>query len=132
VKKGYGRFVYLESASIKQPIENLVLSNTMRMAVAGFVKTISGEMAGKGITFNMLAPGFHETDAVKRIFVNKAKMTGQSAEEIKQGMIKNTPVQKMGDPNDLASLALWLLSPRAGFVTGHVYTLDGGIVKGNL
>ena len=132
IKRKYGRFVFLESSSIKQPIENLVLSNSLRMAVAGYVKTLSSETAGLGITANILAPGFHETEAIKRILIKKAESSGLSSEEIKLGMINNTPVHKMGNPDDLASLALWLLSPLSSFVTGQIFTLDGGIVKGNL
>lgn len=132
IVKNYGRLVFLESSSIKQPIDNLALSNTLRMAVAGYVKTLSVETAQHGITMNLLAPGFHETDAVKRIYKKRAELSGLSAEEIKLGMVQNTPVQKIGNPNDLATLATWLLSPKSGFVTGQVYTLDGGAVKGNL
>jgi len=132
IKQKYGRFLFLESASIKQPIKNLTLSNSFRMAVAGYVKTLSSEMAGNGITFNILAPGFHETEAIKRILVKKAETTGLTSEVIKLGMISDTPVQKIGNPNDLATLALWLLSPLSSFVTGQVYAVDGGIIKGNI
>lgn len=131
-KKKYGRIVLLESSSIKQPIENLSLSNTFRMAVAGYMKTLSAEIASCGITINIIAPGFHETDAVKRIYTKKAELSGKSEEAIKNQMIQNTPVQKIGNPDNLASLATWLLSPKSEFVTGQIYTLDGGAVKGNL
>ena len=69
--QGYGRIVYIESKSVKQPIENLVLSNSLRLAVVGFVKTLSQEIADKGITLNVMAPGFHDTPAAYRLYVKR-------------------------------------------------------------
>jgi len=73
-EKNYGRLIYIESASVKQPIENLVLSNSLRLAVVGFVKTLSNEIANKGITMNIIAPGYHATSAMDRLFKNKSEV----------------------------------------------------------
>jgi 3-oxoacyl-[acyl-carrier protein] reductase len=127
--KGYGRFVYIESAAIKQPLENLVLSTSLRLAVAGFVKTLSQEIADQGITFNLLAPGYHDTPAIDRIIHKKSTTEGISYDEARKKIVQGIPVKKTGDAGDFSSLALWLLSPRSGFVTGQTFVIDGGLVK---
>lgn len=128
-KEGYGRFLFIESASLKQPMDNLVLSTSLRLSVAGFVKTMASELAAKGITANILAPGYHNTAALDRIFRKISENRGITAEQARQNMIANIPVQKLGDPDELASLAVWLLSPLSSYVTGQTITLDGGTVK---
>ena len=125
----YGRFVYIESASVKQPIDNLVLSNSLRMAVVGFVKTLSSEIADQGITCNILAPGYHDTPAMERLFLNKASLLGIKPHEARQEFEKEILSGKLGDADDLASLAVWLLSKRSNYITGQTISLDGGLVK---
>jgi 3-oxoacyl-[acyl-carrier protein] reductase len=132
VEQGYGRILFSESSSIKQPIENLVLSTSLRLAVAGFAKTLSEEYAQKGLTANIIAPGYHDTDAVDRLFKKKSENLNITFEEAKRSTIKNIKVGKMGNPDDFASLAVWLLSPHSSFVTGQVYSLDGGNIKSTL
>lgn len=126
----YGRFVFIESSSVKQPLENLVLSNALRMAVVGFVKTLSQEIARTGITLNILAPGSHDTPAIERIYQKKAAQTGMSAAEARKQGINAIPVGALGDAADFASLAIWLLSPAARYITGQTISVDGGMVKG--
>lgn len=125
----YGRFLYIESAAIKQPIENLVLSTSLRLSVAGFVKTISLEIADQGITFNLLAPGYHDTAAMDRIVHKKSTSEGIPLNEAKNRIIQGIPMKRTGDTSDFASLALWLLSPRSSYVTGQTFVIDGGLVK---
>ena len=129
-KQGHGRFIYLESVSVKQPVENLILSNSLRSAIVGFVKTLSQEIAGTGITANVVAPGYHDTDAMKRLFVKKAEQTGKDDRSIRTEFEKEIPVGKMGDASDLATLVLWLFSPYSKYVTGQTISHDGGFVKG--
>ena len=126
----YGRIVYIESAAVKQPIENLVLSNSMRLAVVGFVKTLSQEIAHLGITANVLAPGYHATPAMERLFEKKSMLLGISPDEAQAMFEKESITGKLGNPADLASLALWLLSPHAAFITGQTISVDGGLIKG--
>jgi len=126
----YGRLLFLESVAVKQPIANLVLSNSLRMAVVGFVKTFSNEVANQGITMNIIAPGYHETPALLRLYKKKSEMEGMTEEEAKQAFIRNVPVGSLGNPNNFASLAAWLLSPQSGYITGQTISVDGGVVKG--
>jgi len=130
VANGYGRLVFVESVSVKQPIENLVLSTSLRLGVVGMVKTLSQEIANSGVTLNVLAPGSHDTPAVDRLYHKKAEQTGMPFIKVKEAAIHNIPVGSLGDPNDFASLALWLLSPASRFVTGQTITVDGGSVRG--
>ena len=125
----YGRIVYIESSSVKQPLENLVLSNSLRLAVVGFVKTLSQEIAKSGITLNVMGPGSHDTPAIERLYNKKAEQTGLSAEETRKQGIQQIPVGRLGRPEDFASLATWLLSPASGYITGQTITVDGGMVK---
>lgn len=131
-ERRYGRILFLESASTRQPVNDLVLSNAMRMAIAGAAKTLSLEVAAKGINVNILAPGFHKTSAVDRIIKKKSESQGISSAEAEKQITSNIPVGFAGDPVRLASLAVWLLSPQAEFVTGQTYVLDGGNTKFSL
>jgi 3-oxoacyl-[acyl-carrier protein] reductase len=125
----YGRIVYIESSSVKQPLENLVLSNSLRLAVVGFVKTLSQEIAKSGVTLNVMGPGSHDTPAIERLYNKKAEQTGMSATDARKQGIQQIPVGRLGKPEDFASLAVWLLSPASGYITGQTITVDGGMVK---
>ncbi|MEM1119710.1 MAG: SDR family oxidoreductase [Bacteroidota bacterium] len=130
IEQKYGRLVFIESVSVKQPIPNLVLSNSMRMAVVGFVKTLSEEVVQHGVTMNILGPGYHDTSAVDRIFNKKAEQTGKSPSEIKTAFINNLKIGQMGNPADFAELAAWLLSSGSRYVTGQTIIVDGGFMSG--
>jgi 3-oxoacyl-[acyl-carrier protein] reductase len=132
MEHAYGRIVYIESSSVKQPLENLVLSSSLRVAVVGMVKTLSQEIAKSGVTLNILGPGSHNTPAIDRIYKKKSEQTGEPFEEVKQKAITQIPVGALGEAIDFASLALWLLSPMSRFVTGETITVDGGAVKSML
>lgn len=122
----YGRILFLESASVRQPVADLVLSNSLRMAIAGAAKTLSLEVARDGITVNIIAPGFHQTNAVNRIIEKKAETQNISQQKAAEQITENIPVGFAGNPANLASLATWLLSPLSEYVTGQTYLVDGG------
>lgn len=128
----YGRIVYIESSSVKQPVENLVLSNSLRLAVVGFVKTLSNEIASEGITLNIMAPGFHETPAAQRLFVKRADVENITVEEAKNKYEKEIKVGRTGDPLDFGMMAAWLLSPHSGYITGQTISVDGGVIKATM
>ena len=125
-----GRILLIESVSVKQPVEGLILSNAFRPAVVGMAKTLAAEVAGEGLTINILAPGYHDTAAMQRLYKRKSGNTGISIEEVKQLFINESGTGKMGDPADFAMLAVWLLSPSSSYVTGQVITVAGNLVKG--
>jgi 3-oxoacyl-[acyl-carrier protein] reductase len=128
----YGRIVFIESSSVKQPIENLVLSTSLRLAVVGMVKTLSQEIAHSGVTLNIIGPGSHDTPAINRLYQKKVNQTGMSFEAVKTNAVHQIPVGRLGQPQDLAGIALWLLSIQSGFVTGQTFMVDGGVVKNTL
>ncbi len=130
MQHGYGRILYIESSTVKQPLENLVLSNSLRVAVVGMVKTLSQEIAKSGVTLNIIGPGSHNTPAIDRIYKKKAEQTGIPFEEVRATAIQQIPVGALGEATDFASLAIWLLSPLSRFITGQTITVDGGAVKG--
>ncbi len=128
-KNKYGRLLYIESASVKQPIENLVLSNSLRMAVVGMVKSLALDLASEGITLNIMAPGYHETQAVERLVNKKSENEKISYEEAKSKISSVIPLGFMGSPDDFGSLATWLLSEKSRYITGQTINIDGGVVK---
>ncbi len=130
MEQQYGRILFIESVSVKQPVENLVLSNSLRMAVVGMVKTLSQEVAGKGITLNILGPGYHDTNALKRVIQKRAEVRAISYEESLKTFETEVNVGRLGTAEEFASLALWLLSPLSGYITGQTISVDGGIIKG--
>ncbi|MCU0335804.1 MAG: SDR family oxidoreductase [Chitinophagaceae bacterium] len=127
---GYGRILFIESASVKQPMENLVLSNSLRLAVVGYAKTLAGELAPQGITVNVLAPGFHATAAMERLFSKKMEQQHINRDAAMAQYVQQTPVGFMGQAADFGSLACWLLSPHSRFITGQTIAVDGGVIKG--
>lgn len=129
IKQSYGRILFIESISVKQPVDNLVLSNAFRPAVVGFAKTLALETASKGITVNVLAPGYHNTPAMQRLYGKKSDTLGITIEQAKMQFIQQIPVGSMAGPEAMASLALWLLSPLSYYVTGQTISHDGGINK---
>jgi 3-oxoacyl-[acyl-carrier protein] reductase len=129
-EKEYGRMLFIESQSVKQPLPSLTLSNSFRAGVVGFAKTLALEIAGSGVTANVLAPGSHETPAIERVIEKNKTSLNISFEDAKKNMEENIPVGRMGKAEELASLATWLLSPHAGYVTGQTISHDGGVIKG--
>lgn len=129
-KNTYGRILFLESQSVKQPIPSLVLSNSFRAGVVGFAKTLALEIAKTGITVNVLAPGSHETPAIERVIQKRSEDSGKSQEEMRRKLAEDIPVGRMGKAEEFASLATWLLSPLSGYVTGQTISHAGGNIKG--
>ncbi|MFU8813239.1 MAG: SDR family oxidoreductase [Balneolaceae bacterium] len=128
--QGYGRILFIESQSVKQPLPALTLSNAFRAGVVGFAKSLALEIAKDGVTVNVLAPGSHETPAIERVIKNNSSLRDISYEKAKQEMEEAIPVGRMGTAEELASLAVWLLSPLSGYVTGQTISHDGGSISG--
>ncbi|MDB4293150.1 SDR family oxidoreductase [Maribacter sp.] len=130
MEQQYGRLLYIESVSTKQPVENLVLSNAMRLAVTGYVKTLSQEIGASGVTLNILGPGYHATQRMENLFAKNSELKGIPEEAIRKTFSAQTAVKQIGKPENFASLAAWLLSPHSSYITGQTITVDGGLVKG--
>ncbi|GAB4280202.1 MAG: SDR family oxidoreductase [Marinilabiliales bacterium] len=125
----FGRLLFIESISVKFPIENLMLSTSLRMAVVGFVKFLSNEYSKYNITANVLAPGFHLTQAIERVIQSKADKENINYDEALKSFITDIPTGKIGKPENFASLATWLLSPLSDYITGQTISIDGGYNK---
>ena len=130
VDRGYGRILFIESQSVKQPIPGLAQSNAMRAAVAGYAKTLATELARSGITVNILAPGSHDTGALERVIRSRAEAWGVDTSEARKRLAAAVPMGRFGRAEELASLVVWLLCGHAGYVTGQVVSHDGGNIAG--
>lgn len=125
-KSGYGRIINIISTSVKQPLPNLGVSNTVRAAVANWAKTLAGELAAEGITVNNVLPGATETGRLQAIIAEKARRTGKSEEDVRAEMIREIPAGRLGTPEEIAAAVLFLASPAASYVNGINLTVDGG------
>lgn len=128
--RNYGRILFIESKSVKQPMPLLVLSNAFRAGVVGFAKTAALEVADKGVTINILAPGAHQTPAIERVIQKKSETEGIPVNQARQETASSIPVGRMGTAEEIASLAAWLLSVHSGYVTGQTISHDGGAISG--
>jgi len=125
-KEGYGRIVNIISTSVKQPLKNLGVSNTIRGAVASWAKTLAGELGPFGITVNNVLPGATKTVRLKSIIENKSKISGKTIEEVTKEMLKEIPVGKFAEPEELAYAVTFLASSLAGSINGINLPVDGG------
>jgi len=127
---GWGRVLAVTSISAAQPVDNLILSNTMRAGIHGLMKSLANEYGPDGITFNCLMPGFTNTERMKSVLDASAKARGVSYAEAVAGITADVPMRRMGQPEDFAALAAFLASERAGYITGCSIPVDGGWIKG--
>lgn len=127
--QGFGRILAITSLAVKEPIENLALSNTLRAAVTGYLKTLSREVAQHGITVNTLAPGYTLTERVSEVFEYRAKQQGISLEAALAQQAQQIPAGRLGRPEEIADVALFLLSSRSGYLTGQTVVVDGGFTR---
>lgn len=127
---GSGSVVTMTSYSVKQPIPNLVLSNSVRAATAGLTKSLSLELGADGIRFNSIMPGWTTTERVIDLMSYRAKINGTTIEEETQLQVKETALGRMARPEEVANAVVFLLSPAASYITGVILAVDGGIIKG--
>jgi 3-oxoacyl-[acyl-carrier protein] reductase len=124
--------VTMTSYSVKQPIPNLVLSNSVRAATAGLTKSLSLELGAEGIRFNSILPGWTSTERVVELMSYRANANGTSVDEEITRQVNETALGRMARPEEVANAVVFLLSPLASYITGVMLTVDGGISKGML
>src|SRR3984893_1183350 len=129
-RKRWGRIVTITSITTKQPVADLVLSNAVRAAVVGLVKSLANEFGKDGILVNNVGPGFTATDRLKELAKSRSSALGIGEKEILDGWAADTPLRRLGEPREVADAIVWLASDRASYVTGQTVLVDGGIYKG--
>ena len=123
---GWGRLITITSISVKMPLDNLMLSNSIRMAVIGLTKSLSNQFAGEGITVNSVLPGWTRTERVEELLQARAERDGIAPDEVAAGITKNIPTGRMADPQEFGDVVTFLASERASFVNGAALQVDGG------
>lgn len=126
---GFGRIINVSSMTVKEPQNNLVLSNTMRSALVSWYKSLSNEVAKDNITVNTVLTGYFETERLTTLMHEQAEREGLPFEKVRENRINSVPMQRLGDPKEYGYLAAFLASEYASFLTGASIPLDGGIAK---
>jgi len=129
-RKRWGRILTLTSITTKQPVSDLVLSNAVRAAVVGLVKSLANESGKDGILVNNVGPGFTATDRLKELAATRASASGKSEQEIFDGWAADAPLKRLGEPREVAETIVWLASERASYITVQTVLVDGGMYKG--
>ncbi len=129
-KQNYGKIIAITSVSVKQPLENLVLSNTTRLGIVGYAKTLANEYAKDNILVNVVCPGPNLTDRMKEIINKMSKDKGVPENEVEKAWTSQIPLGRLGKPEELANLVVFLASDKASYITGTTIQVDGGFVKG--
>jgi 3-oxoacyl-[acyl-carrier protein] reductase len=127
-ERRFGRIISISSTGVKQPIDGLVLSNSIRQSVIGFLKTLSSEVAADNILINSILPGSTNTGRLASLHETLAKKSGRSIEEVIASRESAIPAGHFGEPEDLASLAAFLLSGKNNYITGQSIAVDGGMI----
>jgi 3-oxoacyl-[acyl-carrier protein] reductase len=127
---GYGRIILILSIAAKQPIANLILSNTVRAGLAGWARTLADELGPDGITVNGVLPDGVLTDRIRSLHEDRARRTGRSTEEVMDEVMAGVPVRRFGDPGELGDVVAFLASERAAYLTGTFVAVDGGGYRG--
>jgi 3-oxoacyl-[acyl-carrier protein] reductase len=125
-KAGWGRIITITSCAVKQPVAGLILSNTARAAVVGFVRSLANEVAAEGITVNNLMPGYTRTDRIDELAKQTSQRTGASEAQIVAKWEEQIPAARLGRPEEFGAVAAFLCSAQASYVTGTSISVDGG------
>lgn len=127
--KRWGRIINITSIAARQPVDGLMLSNSVRSGVVAFAKTLSNEVAADGVTVNCLLPGYTRTDRVIDLANQRAAAGGNATDLLRQWEAE-VPMRRIGEPREFAALAAFLASDRASYITGQAIAVDGGWIRG--
>ena len=127
--RGFGRILYVASPGVVSPLPYVALAQSMRSAMAAWLKTLAGEVGGDGVTINTLIPGMFETERVWSLTRARAEMDGRTVEQHMTESVREIPAARMGQPSEFAAVATFLASPLAAYVTGSLVRVDGGWIK---
>lgn len=122
----------ITSSAVKQPVDNLTLSNAIRPAVIGLTKTLSLELGAEGIRVNSILPGMTDTDRVDFLMKSRAEKNNTTPDEERQKAAQSIPLKRIGTPQEFANAAVFLCSPAAGFITGVSLPVDGGTIRATM
>lgn len=128
-ERGWGRILNVTSIAVKQPVDGLMLSNSLRAAVTGLARTLANEVAAEGITVNNLMPGYTRTERLEELAGHLASVRGIPEEEAYAGWKAQVPAARIGEPREFAALAAFLASERASYITGQSIAVDGGWIR---
>jgi len=128
-KKKWGRLITITSSAVKQPVDGLLLSNSVRAAVTGLARTLANEYAAEGITMNNVCPGYTRTARLDGLASTISARTGTKPEEVFAGWEREIPMKRLGTPQEFAAVMAFLASERASYVTGASLAVDGGLVR---
>jgi 3-oxoacyl-[acyl-carrier protein] reductase len=128
-KNSWGRFITITSYAVKQPVDGLLLSNSVRSAVTGLARTLANEYAAHGITVNNVCPGYTRTDRLGELAEAVSARTGATPKEVYSGWERQIPAGRLGTPEEFAAVVTFLASERASYVNGVSLAIDGGIVR---
>jgi 3-oxoacyl-[acyl-carrier protein] reductase len=129
IESGGGCITAIQSVSVKQPIDNLILSNSVRLAVIGLIKSLANELAPKGIRANSINPSWTFTGRVEQLLSDRAERNGTSLEDEREKITAAIPMGRMGEVEEFGRLVAWLSSPAASYITGQAVMFDGGSVR---
>jgi 3-oxoacyl-[acyl-carrier protein] reductase len=129
-ERGWGRILAVTSVAVKQPVDNLILSNSLRAAVTGYAKTLAREVAPHGVTVNTILPGYTATERVTELNRANAERQGVDVAEVETRLVSSIPIGRLAEPEEFAALAAFLASERAGYITGGAFAVDGGWLRG--
>lgn len=132
IERKWGRIINITSVSVKQPIDGLLLSNTVRAGLTGWAKTVSNEVAAQGVTVNNVAPGYTLTERQDELAEMRSQAAGKTKQEIIDSWALQAPMRRMADPEEIAAAVAFLASERASYITGVTLAVDGGWVRGLL
>jgi 3-oxoacyl-[acyl-carrier protein] reductase len=128
-ERRWGRIINITSIAVKQPVDNLILSNSVRAAVTGFARTLANEVAPAGITVNNVMPGYTRTDRVTSLAAKNAQLRGTTAEDQIALFEHQIPMGRLGEPREFAAMVAFLASEQASYVTGQSIAVDGGWIR---